>query len=430
MPASGSEGVIQKPWSLQPHLSFLDDSKAEDTRFTTSNVPPLPRRRQVQDVVEDSSQEFFSCDEDGEASSSKENKENFGFTVKRNPAKKQKQDEPDWLEEAILELSTAKITPKAWKERKLLTSEELRVMWLAKEVSNFPNKKDRIEIQKHITTFILDKRLEDDSENDNIFEDNDEVLIIDRNKLISNDIINIAPGQDKLPLRIFISGSTGVGKSKTIDAIYQSVSNYLTKNKVLNPDSAKVLLCAPSGKAAFLINGVTLHTAFALPITQFGGKVQELSSNVANTLREKMNDVELLIIDEVSMVGSTTLNRVDVRLRQIKGINDSFGGISVILVGDLHQLPPVMDRPIYSTPNTSDLCILANNPLWEEFKIFELTEIMRQKEDRTFIESLNNLANGTISTNDISLFSLRIFNESDVPKQAIRLFAENKYVNI
>ncbi|XP_043477547.1 uncharacterized protein LOC122508333 [Leptopilina heterotoma] len=100
--------------------------------------------------------------------------------------------------------------------------------------------------------------------------------------------------------------------------------------------------------------------AFALPITQFGGKIQELSSNVANSLREKINDVQLLIIDEVSMVGSTTLNRVDIRLRQIKGVNDSFGGVSVILVGDLHQLPPVMDKPIYLTPNTFDLSILAS----------------------------------------------------------------------
>ncbi|XP_043471644.1 ATP-dependent DNA helicase PIF1-like [Leptopilina heterotoma] len=250
-----------------------------------------------------------------------------------------------------------------------------------------------------------------------------------KQRLIAMHILNCFK-MDKLPLRIFISGSAGVGKSKLIDTIYQLISNYLNENPNFNPETIKILLCAPSGKAAFLINEVTLHTAFALPITQYGGQISELSSNVANNLREKINDVKLVIIDEISMVGSCTLSRVDFRLRQIKGINESFGGISVILVGDLYQLPPVMDRAIYLPPKDLTLNVFAQNILWDEFYYFELTEIMRQKDDVKFIKALNNLANGQLSTDDVNLFSSRIVKENEVPEDAIRLYVENKMVDM
>lgn len=82
-------------------------------------------------------------------------------------------------------------------------------------------------------------------------------------------------------------------------------------------NSVKILLCAPSGKAAFLIGDVTLHTAFALPITQYGGQMPELSADVANTIRENLFELKLLIIDEISMVNSTMFSQIDTRLRQI-----------------------------------------------------------------------------------------------------------------
>lgn len=94
-----------------------------------------------------------------------------------------------------------------------------------------------------------------------------------------------------------------------------------------------------------------------LPITQFRGQTPELSADVANTIRENLFELKLLIIDELSMVGSTMLTRVDTQLRQIMECANSFGGVSVIVVGNLYQLPPVMDNPVYSTPKTSMLSI-------------------------------------------------------------------------
>ena len=234
---------------------------------------------------------------------------------------------------------------------------------------------------------------------------------------------------DKLPIRIFLSGSAGVGKSKVINTIYQLLSIYFNEIPGEKIDKPKIILCVPSGKAAFLIGGVTCHTAFALPVTQFNKQIPELSSDIANTIREHFFYVKLLIIDEISIVGSNMLTRIDTRLKQIFGVNKSFGGISVILVGNLYQLPPVMDRPIYTTPNTSELSIFCENVLWEEFNYYPLTKIMRQQNDKNFINILNNLATNNMTENDISLINSRITDENNIPEEAIRLFDENKFVD-
>ncbi|XP_011870433.1 PREDICTED: ATP-dependent DNA helicase PIF1-like, partial [Vollenhovia emeryi] len=232
-----------------------------------------------------------------------------------------------------------------------------------------------------------------------------------------------------LPIRLYISGSAGVGKSTVLKAIYRVLLNFFDDTPGEKKNSLKILLCAPSGKASFLIGGTTLHNAFALPITQYGGQMPELSADVANTIRENLFELKLIIIDEISMVGSTMFSRVDTRLRQIMGNNRSFGGVSVIVVGDLYQLPPVMDNSIYLSSKSSMLSIFSENILWNEFDFFELTEIMRQREDKPFIEALNNLARGTMSENDIALIKSRETTEEYVPKDAIRLYGENWMVD-
>lgn len=139
-----------------------------------------------------------------------------------------------------------------------------------------------------------------------------------------------------------------------------------------SPDSIKVLLTAFAGKAAFLINGTTFHTAFALPINQFSGTMPKLSDDIVNTVRARLIDLKVLIIDEISMVGSGILSRVNTRLIQITGVNQPFGGISVLVVGDLRQLPPVMDKYVFQSPEDTDLSVLSGNIQFSTriFKIF------------------------------------------------------------
>lgn len=234
---------------------------------------------------------------------------------------------------------------------------------------------------------------------------------------------------DDLPLKIFISGSAGVGKTRVINCIYQLLSSYFDKMPGEKNDLPIILLCAPSGKAAHLIGGVTLHTAFALPITEFRGQMPQLSPDIANSIRSNLVQLKLLIIDEISMVGANMLMQIDTRLQQIMGKNLPFGGISVLLIGDLHQLPPVKDKVIYSAPNAAPLSELSNISLWEQFEFFELTEIMRQRDDKSFIDALNNLALGKMTEENISLIKSREVSEKDVPQNAIRLCYENVHVD-
>lgn len=118
--------------------------------------------------------------------------------------------------------------------------------------------------------------------------------------------------------------------------------------------------------------------------------------NRINTIRAKLINLKLLIIDEISMVGTKILHRVHQRLVQITGVNQPFGGISVIVVGDLHQLPPVGDRKVFvpfSNPNNNNFGKLFGpvSYLWEKFQFFELTKVMRQKDGADFINALRNL---------------------------------------
>lgn len=229
---------------------------------------------------------------------------------------------------------------------------------------------------------------------------------------------------------IYLAGSAGVGKSCLINAINLLTTNHFDSLPGSNPETLKVLLTAFAGKAAFLIHGTTLHSAFALPVRKRSGKnpMGKLSDDLANTIRCALNDVKLLIIDEISMVSNTILNQVSTRLIQVKGCTLPFGGISVIVVGDLKQLPPVSGQSVFMPETESDTAIFSD--LWGHFKYFELTEIMRQRDEKEFITALNNLADGKMTPNDIKLFESRVVNSvTDAPTEAIRLFHSNKNVS-
>ena len=145
------------------------------------------------------------------------------------------------------------------------------------------------------------------------------------------------------PFHLFITGGAGVGKSFLIECIYQAAMRYYDHQPNVELDKLKVLLCAPTGKAAFNIRGMTLHSAFGIPVSQNNNN-RPLSADIANTLRVTFSQLKLIIIDEVSMVGLSMLHKVDTRLRQIMGVDELYGNLPVIVLGDFNQLRPVMDR--------------------------------------------------------------------------------------
>ena len=196
---------------------------------------------------------------------------------------------------------------------------------------------------------------------------------------------------------LYVGGGAGVGKS--IAELFMKDWSGILIHPSTNPDAVKVLLAAPTRKAAHNIHGITLHSTFALPVMEFGGEIPNLSSDVLNTLRSKLLCLKLIIIDEISMVGNQILSQVNGRLKAILNTSLDFGGVSIICVGDFHQLRPVKDSYVFQIPNsgTESYDLLVGPYLWEKFSFVELTEIMRQKDDQKFAVALNNFANCTLT---------------------------------
>ncbi|KAJ8050657.1 ATP-dependent DNA helicase pfh1 [Holothuria leucospilota] len=128
------------------------------------------------------------------------------------------------------------------------------------------------------------------------------------------------------------------------------------------------------------------------------------------------------------MVGHCMFRYIDQRLQQIMGAKRVFGGVSIIAVGDLFQVKPVKDGWIFNDL-TENYGPLATN-LWKSyFRAYELTEIMRQKDDQAFAQLLNRLREGNQTSDDITVLKARQFSVDEVPKEATHLFQTNDQVN-
>jgi len=131
----------------------------------------------------------------------------------------------------------------------------------------------------------------------------------------------------------------------------------------------------------------------------------------------------VIFIDEISMVGSSMFNFLNLRLQQIMGTNEPFGGINVVTVGDLFQLKPVFDKWIFENSQSCHNEFATN--VWTEcFSLFELTEIMRQKDDKEFAQLLDRLREGNHSENDISILKQRLLNVS-LNKIIVHIYTNN-----
>jgi nucleoside-triphosphatase THEP1 len=134
---------------------------------------------------------------------------------------------------------------------------------------------------------------------------------------------------NKLPRYECVLGEAGVGKSRLIQTLHQTLLRFYNNQEGTNLESLKVLICAPTGKAAFNIKDITLHSAFVLPLNQYGAEMPPLSSSISNTILSKLHDLKLIIIDEISMVGIKQFGQINLRLQQIFRSNELFAGKSI-----------------------------------------------------------------------------------------------------
>ena len=244
-----------------------------------------------------------------------------------------------------------------------------------------------------------------------------------RQREFFNHIIHWIKCRDE-PIHAFLSGGAGVGKSVVIRALYQSLYRMLNLREGENPDDIRVLLCAYMGTAAFNIGGNTICSAFHKKMYQTD---QRMSADQLNTFSIKYKHLKVVIIDEISMVGKKTFDFIDTRLQQLTGIRAPFGGLSVIAVGDFYQLKPVGDRLVFLDIDEGAKALAPNS--WKDhFKIYELVDIMRQKDDLKFAQLLNRLRLNELTEEDKDNLRKRVVdrNSGEYPRDAVHLFAEKE----
>lgn len=201
---------------------------------------------------------------------------------------------------------------------------------------------------------------------------------------------------------IFLTGKAGTGKTTFL--------KYLKENATKN-----IVVAAPTGVAAINAGGVTLHSLFQLPFHPFlpsrSNKEQLLATIRYNRQRQQLlRKMDLLVIDEISMVRCDVMDAIDTILKSIRRNYDTpFGGVQLLCIGDLHQLPPVAQnqewnilQEYYASPFFFDsMAIKEQMPL-----LIELNKIYRQKED-SFVRLLNKVRNNQMDADDFEDLHMR-----------------------
>jgi hypothetical protein len=218
-----------------------------------------------------------------------------------------------------------------------------------------------------------------------------------------NDVFNLAFGfVTETSENIFLTGKAGTGKTTFL--------RYLKEHCAKN-----IVIAAPTGVAAINAGGVTLHSLFQLPFQPFlptsNAKNELLGRMKINKQRQQLlRKMELLVIDEISMVRADVMDAIDTILRSVRRKHQTpFGGVQLLCIGDLFQLPPVAQRQewsllqeYYPTKFFFDSMVIREQmPL-----LIELNVIYRQKED-SFVRLLNKVRNNNMDADDFEDLHLR-----------------------
>ncbi len=202
---------------------------------------------------------------------------------------------------------------------------------------------------------------------------------------------------------LFITGRAGTGKTTLLD--------YFREHSPLKP-----VILAPTGVAALNVKGQTIHSFFNFYIDVTVEKIRERKIRPRNS--KLYRALKIIIIDEISMVRADVLDCIDTFLRLYGPDGDKpFGGVQMVFVGDLYQLPPVVnaeEMSIFSTLYDSPYFFSAR--VFEEFpiEIIELEKVYRQK-DQEFVDLLNRIRNNSIEEQDLIKLNSRYNVE---PKEA------------
>lgn len=224
---------------------------------------------------------------------------------------------------------------------------------------------------------------------------------------------------------VFLTGKAGTGKT-----------TFLNKLKELSPK--RIVVVAPTGIAAINCGGVTIHSFFQLPLSPF---IPDMSyrnegNNYYRFSKEKKNIIktmDLLIIDEISMVRCDLLDAIDSIMRKYRDRSKPFGGVQLLMIGDLQQLSPIAtDNEIELLEKYYDSLYFFESKALRavDYITIELKQIYRQT-DTVFIELLEKIRTNTADSTTVSLLNQRFIpeNQLNIPDGYIRLTTHNNIAN-
>lgn len=192
----------------------------------------------------------------------------------------------------------------------------------------------------------------------------------------------------------FITGRAGTGKTHVL-RWFRKLTN------------KEVAICAPTGIAALNAGGSTIHNLIGLGASTPAD--QHIDIFKVRAKRQWMHELDVLVIDEISMVSSDLLDAMDRTLREIRAFDAPFGGLQVVMFGDVYQLPPVVTKETegFYKRNRYRSEWFFDAHVWNEtgFTTFELEHIHRQS-DSAFKDILNGVRDGSITPSELKQLNL------------------------
>lgn len=213
---------------------------------------------------------------------------------------------------------------------------------------------------------------------------------------------------------IFLTGKAGTGKSKLLR---QLIKNTHKKSIVL----------APTGVAAANIEGSTFHNFFGLPNGFLDVNGKSKVSRLSKLSREVIMSLEILFMDEASMIRADLLDTIDFVLKQVRNDERPFGGVQVVIVGDLYQLPPVVSKE-----DKARLLTTYKSPYFFDAKVFEQLDILKvgleiahRQVDSEFICLLDKVRTNKITSSELARLNTRSY----IPSPAsVTTLTTRKYI--
>ena len=226
---------------------------------------------------------------------------------------------------------------------------------------------------------------------------------------------------EKTGKSVFLTGKAGTGKTTFLREVVQT-------------SSKRVVVVAPTGIAAINAGGVTIHSFFQLPLHPYipGIKIESKFA-FSKEKRSIIRTIDVLVIDEISMVRSDLLDAVDSVLRRFRDRNKPFGGVQLLMIGDLQQLTPVVTdeeadllRQYYPTPYFFGSHALAKT----DYVTIELKQVYRQQDEK-FLAILNAVRTGRPTQQVIDSLNTRCIPSftPDPDEGYIRLTTHNNIAN-